>query len=105
MVFTYHAVSHEGELCHDRREGYANGKGRKLLDDGLVEYEIGKFRPPVVEPETCTLLVLDIFISSWFPSLFHTFLSFSFSFFFFCICIKICTYSESLGFAQVLEKI
>lgn len=39
-------------------KGCANGKGRELLDDGLVEYEIGEFRPPVVEPETCTLLVL-----------------------------------------------
>jgi hypothetical protein len=53
--------------CLDRRVGCANGKRRELLDDGLVEYEIRKFRPPVVEPETCTLLVLDIFISFLVP--------------------------------------
>lgn len=78
MVLTCRVVSHESELDCAGREGYANGKGRKLLDDGLVEYEIRKFRPPVVEPETCTLLVLDILISSWFPSLFHTFFFFFF---------------------------
>jgi hypothetical protein len=43
--------------------GYANGKRREFLDDGLVEYEVREFRLPVVEAETCALFVLVMFIS------------------------------------------
>lgn len=86
MVLTCRAVSCQ-DMMHNRREGgYANGKGRELLDDGLVEYEIREFRPPVVEPEACTLLVLDICISFLVPLNFYFIRLFSFSLVFFAIC-------------------